>query len=255
MKRSLVLMLFIISPLFGFEGPDYMLIGDLHVPNQKYFNLSCLPHNNSGVDAIFRNASLYGINSLNWNYAGARVYSETGAFIASFRSYGIKNLYSSTMFSLLFQKVLFRQASFGFGYSRKEHNYGENLYKTSFDIFSFSAGASYKNYSLNVALDNLAFKKREYNNNPELVMAVNWQANKVLNIYSSFFNDSRKKSRFSIGQDLVLHKSYILKAGLLSGPEVYFIGFEIVYKHIVFGYTYYDIGGLPDCSRLTLSYR
>jgi len=255
MKKPLILILFLVSPLFGFEGPDYMLTGDLYIPNQKYFNLSCMPHKNSGVDAAFRNASLYGIKSLNWNYAGARAYSETGVFIATFRSYGIKNLYSTTTLSLLFQKTLFQRASFGLGYSRKEHTYGENSYKTSSDIFSFGAGASYRNYSLNISIDNLAFKKQEYDSNPELIMALNWQADKILNVYCSLFNDRRGKSRFTVGQDLVLYKSYMLKAGLISSPEVYFAGLEVVYKRIVFSYTYFDIGGLPDCSRLTLSYR
>ena len=254
MTKILVIVLLAVNITSGFEGPDFMLSGDLYIPRNKVFNLSSVPDGYSGVSAIFRSSSLYGIKSLNWTYAGVKINSETGTLAVSFRNYGYKELYSSTELLILLQKSVFKKASIGIGYSHKGYEYG-NDYKDDYDIFSLSTGVDIDPFSLSLSVVNLSIKKRDFNNNQEIVAAVNWKANKILNIYSLFYRDSRKHKRISIGQDLIVHESIVLNAGLISNPEIYYAGFEIVYNRLIFGYTFYSIGGLPDCARLTLSFR
>ena len=37
--------------------------------------------------------------------------------------------------------------------------------------------------------------------------------------------------------------------------QVYYAGFEIVYKRLAIGYTFYDISALPNCSKFAVTYR
>jgi hypothetical protein len=108
-----------------------------------------------------------------------------------------------------------------------------------------------------ISVGNLSLKRagKGYSDKPELIVSCFWPADEILSLYGAYYKDRLDKSRFLIGQKLELIKPLIIEAGLLSGPEIYFIGMEIIYKRFVFGYTLFDIGRLPNCSRLTLSYR
>jgi len=254
--KTIILIILLLSALaFAMEGPDLILIGDLYVPQSNGFSLACNTYENRGVDVVLCNASLYNISSLNWIFAGANVHSRFGSLSVSFRDYGISELYKSTKLSLYLHKPVYKNISLGLGYSRKEYNYGDNFYNSASDVFSFGAGLKLRSISLSALIDNLTYKKQSFNNDSELCFSLCWQADDLLTFHALYFNDNRKHERLSFGQNLILAKQLNLKAGLLTCPDVYYAGFEIVYKSFVFGYTYFDIGGLPDCMRITLSYR
>ena len=139
MKKALILSLLISTAALAFEGPDFMLTGDLYIPHENKFNVAGIHHRGKGIEAAFQNASLYGISSLKWNWVGAYIFSETGEIGMIFRSYGINDLYSSTLFSVFINKSIFERTSLGLGYKREEYNYGDNLHKASTNIFSFNA--------------------------------------------------------------------------------------------------------------------
>jgi len=255
MKKIILVLLLISASAYALEGPDFMLIGDLYVPQPNCFSFACNSCENQGIDVVFRNASLYKISSLNWIFAGASIHSKFGSLAVSFRDYGINELYKSTMLSLYLQKPVYNSIFMRLGYSRKEYSYGVNYYNSTSNVFAFGAGLKFRSFNLSAIIDNLAFKKESFNNNPELCFSLFWQADELLTFHAIYFNDNRKHDRLLFGQSFMLAKPLNFKAGILMKPDAYYTGFEIVYKRFVFGYTYFDIGGLPDCMRLTLSYR
>jgi hypothetical protein len=249
---------FLLAPLaFCLEGPDFMLVGDYYIPADNGFSITTVPYDKTGFSAVFRNCLLYGIGSLNWIYSGVKVYSQFGSAGVIFRDYGIKKLYSSTDFSFFLQKSLWRKISIGVGYSHIGYSYGDNVYQSFSDIVSFGAGWRLMDINIAISVGNLSLKRagNEYSDKPEVIASCFWPAGEILSLYGAYYKDRINKSRFLIGQNLELIKPLIIKAGLLGGPEIYFVGMEIIYKRFVFGYTLFDIGRLPNCSRLTLSYR
>lgn len=256
--KIILAMLFLLMPVtFCLEGPDFMLVSDYYIPTDEGFNITPIPYDKAGFSAVLRNASLYGIGSLDWIYSGAKIYSQFGSIGVIFRDYGINDLYSSTVFTIFLQKSFWRKISIGAGYSHMAYNYGDNVYQISEDRISLGAGWRLRGFSITVSIDNRPVNKtkRGYSDKLELVAAGFWPADEILSLYGAYYKDRLDKSRFLIGQKLELLKPLVIEAGLLSGPEIYFIGLEVIYKRFVFGYTLFDLGRLPDCSRLTLSYR
>lgn len=256
-KLVLTILILLTPMAFCLEGPDFMLIGDYYIPTDNGFCITSKSYDKAGLSAVFRSASLYGVGSLNWVNGGARLYSQSGSVGVIFRDYGIDDLYSSTTFMIFLQKALWRKISVGAGYSNMAYSYGDDVYQISYDRISFGAGWSLQDFNIAVLVDNQSFNnnKNGYSGEMEFITAGSWSVNEILSLYGAYFKDNLDVNRFLIGQKLELVKPLIIEAGFLSGPEIYFIGLEIIYKRFVFGYTLFDIGGLPDCSRLTLSYR
>jgi hypothetical protein len=256
MRFALLISLVWIATAFSLEGPDLMLLGDQFAPDNKSMSLTSLPDSAFHVEAATRHAYLYGIKSLNWTYASARYDFKNNSAVIAFRSYGIDKLYQSSWYSIAARKSVIKKLSFGLGYTRNELVYGDNLLKISEDFIAIDAGANFDKFALRASAGNIALDKnnKKYNK-PEYTAACFWQADSSLSVSCLLFNDKRDHNRLMITQNLAVHKSLIIIAGLISGPEVYYAGFEIVYKRFVFGYTFYAIGGLDDCSRLSLGYR
>jgi hypothetical protein len=250
-----VIVLCCLSCALALEGPDYMMNADLYVPGSGSYNQTGSYIGKAGIAAIFRHASLYGINALKWEFAGIRISSRYGAASLAFRRYGVDDLYSAACFSMFISKALINKISAGVGYSRLDNKYGDGMAKLSANVFSIGIGASWDKFEASILTENLAFEKRSYSDNPEILAGLRWQANDILSIYGVYFNDGNNRNRVAIGQDLNLTESFWLNAGLFSNPEIYFAGIEMVYNRFHLGYTYFDIGGLPDCSRITLSVR
>ncbi|OQX91659.1 MAG: hypothetical protein B6D58_06905 [candidate division Zixibacteria bacterium 4484_95] len=257
-QDKLVLMILILlTPVaFCLEGPDFMLIGDYYIPTGNGFCITAKSYDKAGLSTVFRSASLYGVGSLKWINSGVKLYSQFGSVGVVFRDYGINDLYSSTAFKIFLQKSLLWKISLGASYSHNAYIYGDDTYRSSHDEISFTAGWSLHDLNIAILIDNKSLNnKNGYSDELEFIISGCWSANEILSFYGVYFKDKLDKNRFLIGQKLELIKPLIIEAGFLSGPEIYFVGLEVVYKRLVFGYTFFDVGALPDCSRLTLSYR
>ncbi len=255
-RTSILLVLLLPLLAFCLEGPDLMLLGDCYIPGPGGFNLCSAEPQTGGMKLTLQNASLYDIRSLDWNYAGIRYSSGCWTIAGDFRMYGVNSLYESDQYQVMIHYLFVERLSIGAGYGRKELNFGDGLYKTSINILRFSSGFKLDNFSLDLTVDNIALNDDDKAvGDPEYLFSGAWPVYRELTVYSIYYRNPYKHDRFLLGQDLKLNKHLNINAGLISGPEVYFVGLEIVYKGLVFGYTYYDVAGLPDCSKLTLNYR
>ncbi|MCP4582618.1 MAG: hypothetical protein GY839_13495 [candidate division Zixibacteria bacterium] len=257
MTKAILISFLCYAISFSFEGPDLMLLGPDYVFEDKSINLVGTDSTGNGISASAAQASLYGIKSLDWTYVASRITKKGWSSAITFRSYGIKDIYMSSKYSIYLGKSVSRFLLVGLSYSHLTKTYGNNLYKSADDIFSIGLGLRYSELNLRAQIDNLKFDNSGDipDNKPEIIIAGNWQTEKSFSIYALLYNDPRDHSRLILGQNLELHNSANLIAGIISGPELYFAGIEMVYKRIVFGYTYFDVGGLGDCSKLTVTYR
>jgi hypothetical protein len=257
MKKVFFLILILTVSTFAFEGPDIMLIGDLYLPSRGQFNLVLADSNTNGVGVFLSNALLYNISSLRWYYGGAIYHSKLGALGFCLRDYGIKNLYSATETRLFIQKLLLKKLTLGVGYLHDSYEYGDNLYRGGNDFLFANSAAYYGTLHFALQVDKIALNRKikSLDKRPELLTSLYWQADNILAFYASLYRNTEKRFRLRIGQDMQLVKPLTLNAGFLTEPQVYYVGLEIVYKRMEFGYTYYDIGDLPNSSRITISYR
>jgi len=255
-KRAFIAIFILSSAVFGLEGPDFMLLGTSCVPDPEFYNI-CSPESfNSGFELSLQNASLYDIDALDWNYAGLSYSDGCWKTAAVFRMYGVNDLYESTWYSVVLHRLFKEKYSIGIGYSRKDLDIGDGLYRQGFDIFRLSSGVKLNNFSVEIAVDNLAANDSDnVTGDPELFLSGDWQVYKELSVFSVYYRNPFKHDRFIFGQNLGLNEYMNISAGLISGPEIYFVGFEIVYKRLLIGYTYYDLAGLADSFKFTVSYR
>ena len=254
MKKAIIFILILCSGASAFDGADFMLNADLYNPLNGGFSFYSDCHNNS-MSAVFRNARLYDIKELDWSFIGARAGLAGNNLTICFRDYGVNKLYGSTVFSLALDRQLTAGLTAGLGYTRQAIEYGDGLVNQNYNLFCLKAGYRVTQVAFGASINNLSFSTRDYNNDPELTFSVGWQADEILNIFSVYHTDRNGHARFTLGQFLQLNDYVRINLGLLNSPEVYYAGFEVVYNRFVFGYTIFDIGGLPDCSLITLSYR
>lgn len=233
-----------------------MLLGLHYTPAPNSFNLCASDYENDGLKISLQNASLYDINSLNWNYAGLSYSSGCWTITNTFRSYGINKLYESARYSTALHYLITERISIGAGYTHQEINYGDALYKTSLNILRFSTGLKLNSFNLDLSVDNITLND-EVNavGDPEYFLSGSWRVYEELTVFSLYYRNPFKHDRFMFGQNLGINKHLNINAGIMSGPEVYFVGLEVVYKRLVFGYTYYDLAGLPNCSKTTVNFR
>ena len=257
MKSALMIIVLSASLAAALDGPDFMLYSDIYATNGYSINLfSFAGENNCLVQAEFQHASLYGLNQLNWNLAAAKYANGRWNLAGVFRSYGIDDMYINSYFALHFSRRLFDIASIGIAFEREDRTYGDNLYSDSDNSLATHAGIKYDSFNFDLTAARILFKeKKYYPHNPEIIGSVSWQADKALLIFGQYYRNQNGHDRFLIGQDLKVNEFLMIKAGLLSAPEVYYAGFEIVYKRFAIGYTFYDISALPNCSKFTLTYR
>lgn len=257
MRTVLLFILFISSLASAFEGPDYMLYGETYVANKNAINLYSFSENDgSDIQATFQHASLYGINSLDWNFTLAKYSNSYWSVTGIFRDYGIANIYAAPTYSLNVSHLFFDRAALGIGFERAERTYGDNLYSDSDNALSLNSGITLTGLNFNLIIDQIQLNhKKYYAYNPEIVASACWYADNALTIFGLFYRNKSSHDRFLIGQNLRLNEILTINAGLLSGPEVYYAGFEIVYKRFAIGYTLYDISALPNCSKFYLTYR
>ena len=257
MKSALAVIVICASLTAAFDGPDYMLYGDIYSTNRQSINLYSFADNNSYlIQADIQHASLYGISNLNWNLAIAKCANSCWSFTGVFRSYGINDLYMNSYYALHVSRSLFDIASLGLGFERKDRTYGDNLYSDFNNSLTTHAGIRYKDFDLNLTIARILFSEKEYYpHKPEIIGSVSWQADKAFLVSGQYYRNQNNHDRFLIGQDLKLNEFLTIKAGLLSAPEVYYAGFEIVYKRLAIGYTFYDISALPNCSKFAVTYR
>jgi len=257
MRLALLISLVCVSMAIGLEGPDFMLIGEQFMPDYKSFNLICPYDSMSRIKATAQHGFLYGIKSLNWTYVSSKCNLRSYSAAIGFRSYGIEELYMSSWYFLSLRKTVFHKLSFGLGYSRVETTYGNNLFKDSDDFAFLNISAKFNDFALAAQISNWALndKRETYHDSPEYAASCSWQADSSLSVSCVIFNDKCDHNRLMVGQNLAVHKSLNLIAGIVSGPEIYYAGLEIICKRLVFGYNYYAVGGLDDCSKLSISYR
>jgi hypothetical protein len=257
MRNIVVLFLILTTIVFGLEGPDFMLLGDFYSPLKSGFNLVSSNSSDNPISAVFGNASLYGISSLRWYYGGAVYQAKYGSIGFCWRDYGIKNLYSSTEARLFIQKAVLKRLAVGIGYSHTRFEYGDNVYNAGNDYLFANAAAHSGDLGLFLQIDKIALNRRikSLDKRPEFILLFSWQAETIITFDASLYRDSQKRMRLRAGQDLQLAKPLTLSAGFLTGPQVYYFGLEFVYKRLAFGYTYYDVGDMPNCSKITMSYR
>jgi len=256
MRLAFAISLIWAAATIGLEGPDLMFIGNQYMPENKSFSFTYPPIGATRIEATAQHGFVYGIKSLNWNYVSGRCdWKDYSANIA-FRSYGIDKLYLSSWYSISARKLFFHKFVLGLGYGRNETNYGDNLFKTSEDYMAIDAGFNLGNLAIAALAGNISLNKNnEISDKPEYLAACSWQADSSLSVNCLLYNDKRNHKRLIVNQNLAVHKSLNIIAGIISAPEIYYAGLEIVYKRFVFGYTFYAVGGLDDCSKLAISYR
>ena len=257
MKKIIIFILILYSVAYGMEGPDFMLIGRNYITDPHAFNMCSSSPEDNGFRISLDNASLYGINSLDWLYAGAGYSNRNWTFCSSFKSYGIDNLYESTAYSVIIHRQLISHLSLGAGLEHRQKTFGDNLCSHRSTSLSIDFGLKFSQVYFDAIISNLAIADHNklIDGDPESILSGNWLANDALTIYAAYYRDNRGHDRLMAGQDLLLHESFIINAGFLSSPEVYFFGVEVVYKRFKFSYNFYDISGLSDCSKVALSFR
>lgn len=238
------------------EGPDFMLTNRIYSADDYYFSLLRQPTDNYNFDLTFEDASLYGLSSLKWNFVGARFDYGAASLSICYRTYGINDLYESPTFSVYAQKGLKRIFWIGAGLSRRDLCYGDNLYRTAQNMLLLGGGIKFARIDLSAYLENSSIlSKSLYSEKTEGLITASWLVQETLTFSLSVYSDRQHHQRIALGQYLGLTDQLAINAGLLSDPEIFFAGFEFIYRGFILGYTYYDIGGLPDCSKLTLAYR
>jgi hypothetical protein len=257
MNKVIIFVIVLYSAVCSMEGPDFMFIGRNYIADPHAFNICSSSPEDSGFRVSLDNASLYSINSLDWLYAGAGYSYRHWTFCGSFKSYGINNLYESTAYSIIIHRRLIPCLSLGAGVEHRQKTYGDNLYNHRSTSLSIDLGLKFSQVYFDAIISNLAIADHDklIDGDPESILSGNWLANDALTIYTAYYRDNRGHDRLMVGQDLSLHESLIINAGFLSSPEVYFFGVEIIYKRFKFSYNFYDISGLPDCSKVALSFR
>lgn len=256
MKKIILVSLFLSSYAIALEKPDFMLMGMNFIPEREAFNLCSSPTEDDGLKLSFQDASLYGIGSLRWMYAGLRYSYRCWTFGGAFRDYGINDLYESSDYALIIHRLFAERYSLGMGYTRSEKNFGDNFYRSSVNMLQFSAGVKLDPVNFDATIGNISLNDADnVNGDPEILLAGSWLANEALTILGLYYRNPYHHDRILLGQNLNLNRTIIISAGLMSSPEVYYVGFEIVYKSFVFGYTFYDLADLPNCTKVTVSYR
>jgi hypothetical protein len=257
MKHLIVVLLIGFSTAFGFEGPDFMILGrdcldEITADDPLFSNKGDSP-----VECKFANASLYDIKKLDWYYGQVAFNTRFGRYGLSFIDYGIKNLYETQKYHISFSLPIWSTLSIGAGFSRDILIFGGDYKRDHNDFLSLKTSFVYKTIGLLVSTSEIPAKRGEKRSakHAELLAAANWRASDFVSLHSIYFKDDQNYTRFDLGQRLNLARSFAIDAGLLTGPQVYYLGTVISYKRFAFEYVFYDVTQLPGCWSLALIYR
>ena len=256
MMRILLGLLLSFGTVTALEGPDFMLINKIYVADNRHFSLVRQPADSYEFDLAAENAALYGVSSLKWNFFGVRFDYRAASFSLYYRTYGIEDLYDAPIISAFLQKKVRRAISLGLGVSHRDLRYGNTIYRTTDNRLLIGGGIKFAKIEVTGFIESSSvFSKNQNSEKTEALLAGSWQAQETLTISFSVYSDRRRHQRIALGQYLGLTDQLAINAGLLSDPEIFYAGFEFIYRGFILGYTYYETGGLPDCSKLTLAYR
>jgi hypothetical protein len=257
MKNVMLCFALLWSVTYALEGPDFMLIGRRYLPALDSSEITTFSTNHNVLDIYFSNANLYDIKSLNWFYGEFDYHTYWGNFGLNFRDYGINDLYSSTRLDLSYSRPLIGRLSIGAGYVHDSHSYGDRLFRGANDYLSVNSVFSSGRLSFAGYLNDIPIHKgiKGYAYHPEIILSSYWQAEDILALYAIYYKDHENHSRLNLGQKLRIAGPLFLEAGLITSPQVYYLGTTIAYKRFAFEYAFYDFTQLPGCWSLALIYR
>jgi hypothetical protein len=257
MKYLIVILLIGFSTAFGFEGPDFMILGRDCLDEIKPADSLLTNINSSPIECKFANASLYEIKKLDWYYGQVACSTRFGEYGFCFIDYGIKNLYETQKYQLSFSLPIWSTLSVGAGFSRDILIFGGDYKRDHNDFLSLKTSFVYKTIGLLVSAREIPTKRGEKRSTKhiELLAAANWRASDLVSLHGIYFKDDQNCSRFDFGQRLNLAQSFSIDAGLVTGPQVYYLGTVISYKRFAFEYVFYDVTQLPSCWSLAVIYR
>jgi hypothetical protein len=257
MKHLIALLLIGFSTAFGFEGPDFMILGRDCLNEITPANSLSSSQNNSPIECKFANANLYDIKKLDWYYGQVAFNTRLGKYGFSFIDYGIKNLYETQRYRISYDRPIWSSLTIGASFSRDMLIFGDAETRDHNDFLSFKSSFVYKTIGLLISASEIPTKRGEKRSakHIELLTAANWRAGDLVSLHGIYFKDDQNYSRFDFGQRLNLAQSFAVDAGLLTGPQVYYLGTVISYKRFAFEYVFYDVTQLPSCWSLALIYR
>ncbi len=255
-----ILIIFIIigfSTAFGFEGPDFMILGrdcldEIAPVDSLVFSPKRYP-----VECKFANASLYDIKKLDWYHGQVSFNTRFGRYSFSFTDYGIKDLYETQKYHISFSKPILSTLTMGVGFSRDILIFGGDYKRDHNDFLSLKTAFVYKTIGLLASVNEIPTKRGEKRpaKHIELVAAANWHISGFVSLHGIYLKDDQNYSRFDFGQKLTLAEPFSIKAGFLTGPQVYYLGTIISYKGFAFEYVFYDVTQLPGCWSFALIFR
>lgn len=257
MKKLILLLVFAVSTAYGFEGPEFILLGRDYLEEISNYESSSPWIKSNPFELKLSDANLYNIKNLDWYYGKIRCKTKIGKLGFSFINYGINNLYERQKYAVSYDRRIWSTLALAAEFSREVYNY-EGYYRLEHnDFLAFNASYLFKTIGVLAAVNELPTKRGvKYNSKHlELVGAVNWQANSIVGLHGIYFKDDLNYSRFDIGQKLNLAEPLAVTAGFITGPQVYYLGTIISYKGFAFEYVFYDVTQLPGCWSLALIIR
>jgi hypothetical protein len=251
------LLLFCFSTALGFEGPDFMILGRDCLDEITPVDSLISNNNAAPIECEFANASLYDIKKLDWYYGQVAFNTRLGKYGFSFVDYGIKNLYETQKYNISFCRPIWSTLSIGGGFYRDMLIFGGGDKREHNDFLSIKTSYTYKTAGLLISAGEIPIKRGEKRSakHIELLCAANWRAGDLILLHGIYYKDDQNFSRFDFGQRLNLARSFAVDAGLLTGPQVYYLGTVISYKRFAFKYVFYDVTQLPSCWSLALIVR
>lgn len=257
MKKLAVFLIVSLSAAFGFEGPEFMILGRDYLDEITFDDSLYSTKQTKPVECKFADASLFDIKKLDWYYGRFGVNTALGKFGISFINYGIPDLYERQKYEISYKHRLWTTLCVGADFSRERYHYKGYFRDETNDFLSFNTSYSVKTIGLLVAVSEIPTKRgvKLNSKHAELITAVNWRASDLVALHGIFFKDDMNHTRFDIGQKLSLAEPLAINAGILTGPQTYYLGTILSYKGFAFEYVFYDVTQLPGCWSLALIFR
>lgn len=257
MRHLLVFIILSLSVVYGFEGPEFMLIGRDYLDEITLNDTISFNYKPRAFEFKLADANLYGIRKLDWHYGQLKINTAIGKFRASLTNYGIPDLYVRQKYEMSYRRHIWSTLYVGAGFFRETYNFSGFYSRENNDFISLNSTYSLNKIGIFIGASELPTKRdiKLDSPNPELLGAIKWRAGKSMTLHGIYFKDDINHSRFEIGQQLTLAEPISIGAGFITGPQVYYLGTIISYKGFAFEYVFYDVTQLPGCWSLALIFR